>query len=209
MPSSMYFAYYSKPERNFKAGCLFDKLIQTLSCQCQACFSKKFLVPFQRLLVELIWICWCGYAQDDYLSYWSSYIGSKNNLLRTKESPIPVTWQIWLCFQYYNRLQHAKIQLSFAYTLKGTGTLISDCREESLLIMSFTFKCCLQLKLFTTSYHFYKSYSYCLWLPQLPILKLPLSSRVCQTDLIYLAPSVKWKFATCCYFFASIQEIQT
>ena len=72
--------------------------------------------------------------------------------------------------QYYSRLQHVKLQLSFAYTLKVTSTLICDCCGESLLIVSFISKCWLQLK-FQTSYYFHKSYSYCLWPPQLPIFE--------------------------------------
>ena len=64
--------------------------------------------------------------------------GSKSNLLEMKVSPVPITqWFDWV-LHYYSSPQHVEIQLSSAFILKISSTLISNCCDESLL------KCCLR-----------------------------------------------------------------
>ena len=64
--------------------------------------------------------------------------------------------------------------------------VLIDCCGKFLLIVSFTFKCCLQIE-FHTSHHFHKLYSYYFWLPHLPLIPILSSSY----------------FRDCTYFFAS------
>ena len=82
----------------------------------------------------------------DYLSCWSSDILSNNsNLLKMKESPVPMTLWIWPSPPVLQ--QTATCQAPIVFCL----------HPESYKHV----KCCLRPK-FQASYHFHKSYSYCL-----------------------------------------------
>ena len=143
-----------------------------LVLQCKACWFHEVSLPFcqntplsdQLEFAYVIYKIWSPVLLKLwYVAVIAIYWKWRNRLSQLHNE---FDWVL----QYYSRLQHVKLQLSFAYTLKVTSTLICDCCGESLLIVSFISKCWLQLK-FQTSYYFHKSYSYCLWPPQLPIFE--------------------------------------
>ena len=97
MPSSMYFAYYSRPERHFEECCLFDEPIQTLCCNVKLAGSMKYPYLFAKhSFVWSAWICLCDIQNMITCPVEALIRGSNSNLLKMKESPVPVTQWVWL-----------------------------------------------------------------------------------------------------------------
>ena len=97
MPSSMYFAYYSRPERHFEECCLFEEPIQTLCCNVKLAGSMKYPYLFAKhSFVWSAWICLCDIQNMITCPVEALIRGSNSNLLKMKESPVPVTQWVWL-----------------------------------------------------------------------------------------------------------------
>ena len=124
--------------------------------------------------------------------------GSKSNLLKMKESPVPITQWFWLsppvlqqpatcqdtivfCLHLEN-FKHVDKQLLWRVLAQVLPEILPSSKHHitSTNRTLIVFDC----------------HSYLFW-------------NICQAVLIYWAPFLKWRFAICCYFFASIQEIQT
>ena len=108
----------------FEDCCLFDEPIQTLCCKCEVRWFHEVSIPFcQTLLCSIssnlpIWIQNMITCPVEALIY-SAVIA----ICWKWRNPLS-QWHFEFdrVLQYYNRLQHVKLQLSFAYTLKVTST---------------------------------------------------------------------------------------
>ena len=151
----------SASHSHFEECCLFEEPIQTLCCNVKLAGSMKYPYLFAKhSFVWSAWICLCDIQNMITCPVEALIRGSNSNLLKMKESPVPVTQWVWLSPPVLQ--QTATCQATIAFCLHP--------ESYKLLIVSFISKCWLQLK-FQTSYYFHKSYSYCLWPPQLPIFE--------------------------------------
>ena len=198
MPSSMYFHII----QNLNVPLKRDAHLMSPSKRCvvnvKLVFPRSSLSLFKDPLLDIfeladVDLCKMITCPDEAI-----ICGSYQNLLKLKESPVPVTQWFWLSFQYYlQQIATCQARIIPCLHLQSSKNLaVTWMLWKVLAHCELSSKCYLQLKLFQTPYHFHKSYSYCTTVTYF---------ATCQAVLIYQASFVKRKFVTCYHFFASIQ----